>query len=307
MSKKLFLVLALIPVLLFTGCGKKQDPEPAPGSAEASPDDTDVEDSVSQTKEPYHVPDIQTAFDWTGRPVSALGIHHSYVGGNGIRIDGELFGSHAEGEAFYAVPEEEEKVIGGITLYLNEDDLPAGNCLKQMKELYGAPTAEGEEPYAAANGGAVQWAEYDTGIGIIRYSMGSENDWYSLTYTLKEGETAPDDTGRAGDFDIPNPAQGFIAWDADGDGAEEELHFCFHDQGDEAPGYIEFTLYTNQGEQEALLDRAYGINRIFSENDGEGPYLEIRYAMGDYYSHDTESTCTLRLRDGALVLEGDNV
>ncbi len=300
MSKKLFLVLALIPVLLFAGCGKKKDAQPSPAEEALDADGATAEN-------PYHVPDLMTAFDWCGHPVSRLGIHHSYVGETGVRIYGELFACPADGKAFFDAEAKEENTIGSVALYLNEDALPSEKCMEQLEELYESPFDEGEEPYDAANGGAVRWMVYDTGSGELRYSRGSENDWYSLTYTPKEEELPPYMIPVTGDYIIPDPGWGFISWDADGDLTDDGLGFTFQDLGDEAPGYMEFSLYIGSDVLQATLDRAYGLTGICSKADEEGPYLEITYYMGDHYSHSTESTCTLRLRDGALVLEGDNV
>ncbi len=108
------------------------------------------------------------------------------------------------------------------------------------------------------------------------------------------------------DFDVSNPKWNSINWDADGDGTEEELLFEYHDNGDEAPSVIEVTLYLKDNEPQNWIDGAYGLNRILAKEDAEGPYLEIFYVMGDYYSHDTEGQCILRLTDGKLVLtEGE--
>ena len=104
------------------------------------------------------------------------------------------------------------------------------------------------------------------------------------------------------DFDVSNPKWNSINWDADGDGTEEELLFEYHDNGDEAPSVIEVTLYLKDNEPQTWIDGAYGLNRILMKEDAEGPYLQIDYVMGDYYSHDAEGHCTLRLKDGELVL-----
>ena len=113
-----------------------------------------------------------------------------------------------------------------------------------------------------------------------------------------------DDSSDPGDFDVSDPKWNWINWDADGDGTEEEIEFEYEDQGDEAPSFIAVTLYKGSGEIEGLIDRAYGLNRIFAKEAADGPYLEIHYEMGDYYSHDAEGQCTLRLVDGELVIEG---
>ena len=64
-------------------------------------------------------------------------------------------------------------------------------------------------------------------------------------------------------------------------------------------------MYKGDETLEAVIDRAYGLSRILAEEDAEGPYLLIDFAEGDYYSHEAEGQCTLRLRGGELVVEGN--
>ena len=134
---------------------------------------------------------------------------------------------------------------------------------------------------------------------------GSDTSGPQSSASGNAGQSAPAVSEKSGDFDISNPQWCWINWDADGDGTEEELEFKFEDLGDEAPGYVLITLYAESGQQEAWLDRAYGLKRIFSKEDAEGPYLEIWYEMGDYYSHGSEGMCELRLIDGRVSLTGD--
>ena len=131
---------------------------------------------------------------------------------------------------------------------------------------------------------------------------GTENGQPDETAGTDAAGDGSGQTGEAGDFDVSHPKWNWINWDADGDGTEEELEFTFHDLGDEAPGYIEITLYAGAEELDNMIDRAYGLNRIFAKEDAEGPYLQIYYAMGDFYSHDAEGECILRLRDGELAV-----
>ena len=121
--------------------------------------------------------------------------------------------------------------------------------------------------------------------------------------TTGKDEPEPQTSSEPGDFDVSGPKWNWINWDADGDGTEEEIEFEYEDLGDEAPSYIAVTLYKGGEEIEGMIDRAYGLNRIFAKEDADGPYLEIDYDMGDYYSHDAEGHCTLRLIDGELVIE----
>ncbi|MCR4712349.1 MAG: hypothetical protein K5707_08615 [Clostridia bacterium] len=122
-----------------------------------------------------------------------------------------------------------------------------------------------------------------------------------------DSEPADSGSDESGDFELTHKKWEWIDWDADGDGTEEKLEFEYHDQGDEAPSYIEVTMRLGNKELEDMIDRAYGLKRIYAKEDEEGPYLEIVYAQGDYYGHDAEAICTLRVRKGKLILEGDGL
>ena len=92
-------------------------------------------------------------------------------------------------------------------------------------------------------------------------------------------------------------------WDTDGDGTFEHFSVTFHDNGDEAPSVIEITGDVAGQEQTVWIDRAYGISNLNAGTDERGAFLVVSYLEGDYYSHDAEATCTLRIVDGTLTVE----
>lgn len=102
------------------------------------------------------------------------------------------------------------------------------------------------------------------------------------------------DAGGTGDFAIDNPTWFWIKWDADGDGTEEDVEFRYYDNGDEAPSVIEVTIYKGNDQITGYMDRAYGINKIYSKKGDDGPYLYIFYDQGDYYNT-APAECTLEL------------
>ena len=300
-------LVVLIFGCLVSGCGQTPQGSELQPSLSISPESSSVSANQSDgtaSEKPYYLENLIDSFGWCGMPADNLGIHHSYIGDYGIEIEGNLFGGYACGTAGFAIPGTEEKIINDIYLYVQNSDLPAEDCLTRIQDLYGLPVDQGEEPYAAANGGTVTWNEFKTGNGKLKFSIGSENDWYQLEFTWNP-EAAPKYEYATGDFDVSNPKWNQIRWDADGDGVEEELLFEYQDNGDEAPSVIEITLYTDDGEYNAVIDRAYGLTRILEKEDAEGPYLEINYTMGDYYAHNSEGRCILRFRNGALSLYGE--
>lgn len=91
-------------------------------------------------------------------------------------------------------------------------------------------------------------------------------------------------------------------WDADGDDSYERLEINYIDQGDEAPSVMKLTLYSGDKViAEGSIDRAYKIQMAIVGKDDKGTYVQVHYLSGDYYQHDSEAACTLRLVDGELV------
>lgn len=117
----------------------------------------------------------------------------------------------------------------------------------------------------------------------------------------------PDSTGAIQTFDISDSQNFIIYWDMDVDGTAERVEFDFDDQGDEAPSCIVVTLFTQDERMHGYIDSCYGIDTIFEKEDEDGRYLDIYYSSGDYYFHDNQSQCTLRVEDGEIVLEGDDL
>ena len=91
-------------------------------------------------------------------------------------------------------------------------------------------------------------------------------------------------------------------WDANGDGSYERLDIDFIDNGDEAPSVMQLTLYDGGSVMaEGWIDSAYEIQMVIIGKDEQGTYAQVHYLAGDYYQHDTEAVCTLRLVDGKIV------
>ncbi len=88
-------------------------------------------------------------------------------------------------------------------------------------------------------------------------------------------------------------------WDANGDGVAETFVIRSHDNGDEAPNVMEI-VDASRSYESAWIDRAYGVQQIVPNSDESGSYLTITYLSGDYYAHDTVSTCDLHFSDGVL-------
>lgn len=121
-----------------------------------------------------------------------------------------------------------------------------------------------------------------------------------------DGEPAdkePVDPTGGGDFDVSGAKWVWIDWNADGADDDEQMEFEYHDNGDEAASVIEITLYHGDDQIQGWIDNAYKINRILSLENEAGPYLQVDYQMGDYYSHDNEGHCYVSFVDGELKVE----
>ncbi len=94
-------------------------------------------------------------------------------------------------------------------------------------------------------------------------------------------------------------------WDADGDGTAEYFDIYYADNGDEAPSCITIGLVAD-GDVSVVLDGAYGIEKLEGATDSDGlPLLVVTFYQGDFYSHDTLATATIKMQDGTLVqMEG---
>ena len=311
-------------VLAFSGCGRQEaapaEPEAPPAEVSQVPDEAQTPDGtqapdgtqvpedpqgaqhVEERPEPYNAGDLFSTFEWCGRPVDSLGVHHSYIDDLGIEVVGTVFGAEAEGHADKWGIWPNVNNIGSIHIYLNNADLPAEECQEKLKEMYGEPIESGEDAFQQSNEGIVHWEIYDAGNGSLQFSKASKDDRYSLYYALK-ADAVLESEYLTGDFDLTDPLANEISWDADGDGTEENVLFEYNDQGDEAPSFIAVTLYKEDSETESIIDRAYALKRIFAKEDDDGPYLQIFYESGDYYSHDAEAECSLRLEGDELVIE----
>ncbi len=126
-------------------------------------------------------------------------------------------------------------------------------------------------------------------------STGTEEDG------TKEDGTEKGDT-NGGDHALTGQKWEWVYWDGDKDGEEEQISFEYVDNGDEAESFILVTLEVG-GSSEAYIDRAGRIVRISDREDEEGPYLLVEYNYENVFSEEADMECTVRLRDGAVVVE----
>ena len=134
-------------------------------------------------------------------------------------------------------------------------------------------------------------------------STSPDND--DATTTSTTGDDTTTTSGDDGDFDVSGPKWNWIKWDADGDGAIDEIEFEYIDNGDEATSFVRITYYDGNNHNDTIndiIDRAYGLNKIYAKEDSDGPYLHIYYDQGDFYGT-SPAECELRIKDGKIEIK----
>jgi hypothetical protein len=137
------------------------------------------------------------------------------------------------------------------------------------------------------SGGALHQVKDPTEMGTILSSL--------IDY-LKDKDAQAQNTSASA---IAISENNTFNWDANGDGIAETFVIRSYDNGDEAPNVMEI-VDASRSYESAWIDRAYGVQQIVPNSDESGSYLTITYLSGDYYAHDTVSTCDLHFSDGVL-------
>lgn len=130
----------------------------------------------------YELDDITDSYAWLGRTPDEAGVPEEYVDDIRVGISGKLYGEDADGSAYLNTYDSDEPFFSEVNIYCS--DLDTMVMIDKLKELYGRPYAEGEEPYVESNGGSVMWKSFFTGDGTVTISQGQENDWFQLEYSL---------------------------------------------------------------------------------------------------------------------------
>lgn len=113
---------------------------------------------------------LPTAMDWIGLPIGELTMEEATVN---FRQDG------CSGTAWLEPDGSGTLVVDRLDLYLYDMDFLSARDL--LIEQFGEPTDEGEEPYAASNGGAVTYCWFDHPAGSLHLSSASEEEFLQIT------------------------------------------------------------------------------------------------------------------------------
>ena len=150
---------------------------------------------------------------------------------------------------------------------------------------------------------AVRTTEISIVVSGTEDSSNIEEPGDYIAVTADDSTNTNEGDTNGGDFALTGEKWEWIYWDGDQDGEEEQISFEYVDNGDEAESFILVTLEVG-GSSEAYIDRAGRIVRIFDKEDEEGPFLLVEYNYENVLSEKAEMECIVRLRDGAVVVEG---
>lgn len=136
--------------------------------------------------ERYRFDDILDVRQLFGKTAGESGIDSKYFTNGGrleLEFEGKLFGEEAHGYLQY-FDNDTDSLTNPETAssaYIYCYGMSFDEALQKLSGIFGEPTASGEEPYAEANGGAVQWAEFVSESTEVKLSS-AENYDYILLY-----------------------------------------------------------------------------------------------------------------------------
>ena len=153
----------------------------------------DISDTASQQVEKvYHnIGDLFKAVDWLGKKRSELDIPDEYCSdeiiGTVINIEGELFGVSSYGTAYFSREDDNSiKYINSVYYIVKNEDMPTVD--EKIKEIYGEPFFETEEPYVESLGGAIHRRKFQTDTYILEITHGSKNNYTMLEFSFKNNK-----------------------------------------------------------------------------------------------------------------------
>lgn len=176
----IIIVVSLALILVDTGFAysryRKNIEEKASGGPHT------VANKEAQT-ERYRFDDILDVRRLFGKTAEESGIDSKYfTNGSRLEFEGKLFGKDAHGYLIYHEPysytftNEKPAVSADIYCY----GISFDEALQKLSGIFGEPTSSGEEPYAEANGGAVQWAEFVSESTEVKLSSAENYDYILL-------------------------------------------------------------------------------------------------------------------------------
>lgn len=165
-------------ILPYTMKGKTMELNFPDGTSFVLEETDEVPEATDQDTEAWEESDVEAEFltylTWPGQPFSEMPL-----AGASLTVEGRW----GEGSVWFTTDENGSSRVESMSLYVSEPDYDTVRDL--LIEQYGEPTDEGEEPYAAANGGAVSYCWFEHPEGELRLSAGSEQDFSTITMTVQ--------------------------------------------------------------------------------------------------------------------------
>jgi len=129
------------------------------------------------------VDDLLTTVDWIGKSEKEI---EPYIVDKSTNnkdsyydIEGKFLEAKASGVlAFSKEDEKGERLVERLTITVKNSSLV--DMYEKLIDIYGGPLNHGEEPYAKANGGAVDWYSFDAGRALLVISQGSEVNYCNV-------------------------------------------------------------------------------------------------------------------------------
>ncbi len=185
---KLAAITALTISLTFsTGCNSDRFNALSEISTGKTQESEDMENMlpVNETKDGILMDNLMDCLYMIGKTPEEAKIPKSIISNDHFRktyADGQIFGSTEYGIIYF--DRGSEGNVGKIShVWIHVKNLSYDRCHEELVSLYGEPTDEGENPYVEADGGAVNWANYDTNGTRIRLSCASERDYVEMEFT----------------------------------------------------------------------------------------------------------------------------
>lgn len=183
-------LILLGTISLMAGCKSK------PSTTETGNNSTNSMSSEGENEmgknDTVKIDDLLSLTDWLGKTDKELNLDAAGASGKYMSFDveGTFLGKKAQGSVGFEKSEDDYHVYR-VSFTASKSSLE--EFYAQLIDTYGGPVDKGTEPYAKANGGAVDWFVFDAGNALVKISQGSLVDYVSVEYSQN---TNPSDAGK---------------------------------------------------------------------------------------------------------------
>ncbi|MCF0135555.1 MAG: hypothetical protein HUJ69_03935 [Lachnospiraceae bacterium] len=158
-------------------------------ASSANSSSSEPADASSTTSDGFPVEDLLTAWQYLGQTPGEIGIPleliREYVSWSEAYLDGPILWTLDYG-IIHFTPAQQNASPVATSIWLHVKEVPYADILAALTDSFGEPVAEGQEPYAEINGGAVFWHDFETENLRIRLSQASEREYLEITFELSK-------------------------------------------------------------------------------------------------------------------------